>query len=154
MDKGAHFYKCDFQVHTPRDINWRGADAVSDDERKTYSESLVRACREKGIHAIAITDHHDFAFFPYIKHAAAAELDDSGVIFPPENLLTVFPGLELTLASPPCQALLILDSTFPENFLSGVLHYWELPPTLTRNRRLANVVANTTGRCRKFHRLV
>lgn len=24
MDKGAHFHRCDFQVHTPRDINWKG----------------------------------------------------------------------------------------------------------------------------------
>lgn len=22
MDKGAHFYHCDFQVHTPRDLQW------------------------------------------------------------------------------------------------------------------------------------
>jgi len=22
MDKGAHFYRCDFQVHTPRDRQW------------------------------------------------------------------------------------------------------------------------------------
>lgn len=22
MDKGAHFYNCDFQVHTPRDREW------------------------------------------------------------------------------------------------------------------------------------
>jgi hypothetical protein len=28
MDKGAHFYQCDFQVHTPRDQNWKGKDAV------------------------------------------------------------------------------------------------------------------------------
>jgi chromosome segregation protein len=24
MDKGAHFYRCDFQVHSPRDRNWTG----------------------------------------------------------------------------------------------------------------------------------
>ena len=26
MDKGAHFYNCDFQVHTPRDQRWSWAD--------------------------------------------------------------------------------------------------------------------------------
>ncbi len=24
MDKGAHFHRCDFQVHSPRDLNWHG----------------------------------------------------------------------------------------------------------------------------------
>jgi len=24
MDKGAHFYRCDFQVHSPRDIAYTG----------------------------------------------------------------------------------------------------------------------------------
>ena len=105
MDKGAHFYKCDFQVHTPRDINWYGASAVSKEERIAYSESLVLACRLKGIHAIAVTDHHDFTFFPYIKRAASVELDDAGQPIPQTEQLIVFPGLELTLTSPPCQAL-------------------------------------------------
>src|SRR3990170_4720169 len=121
MDKGAHFYKCDFQVHTPRDTNWHGADAVSDEERTVYSESLVHACRLKVINAIAVTDHHDFAFSPYIKRAASGELDDLGQPIPQTDQLIVFPGLELTLSSPPCQALLILDSTFPENLLPGVI---------------------------------
>ena len=75
MDKGAHFYKCDFQVHTPRDINWYGASAVSKEERIAYSESLVLACRLKGIHAIAVTDHHDFTFFPYIIYVNAITLN-------------------------------------------------------------------------------
>lgn len=121
MDKGAHFYRCDFEVHTPRDINWHGQSAVLPEERKNYSESLIRACREKGINAIAITDHHDFTFFPYLKKAAASELDEKGNLVPKENQIIVFPGLELTLASPPCQALLILDSNFPENELHSIL---------------------------------
>ena len=79
MDKGAHFFKCDFQVHTPRDINWTGADATSEADRKAYAEELILACRKKGLGAIAITDHHDFAFFPfYVKNAALNELDDKG----------------------------------------------------------------------------
>jgi len=69
MDRGAHFYRCDFQVHTPRDLNWEGAGAVSCDERKAYSEELICDCRQKGIDAIAITDHHDFVFFPYVRKA-------------------------------------------------------------------------------------
>ena len=43
MDNGAHFHKADFQVHTPRDLNWVGHDAVSDEERRAYADELVLA---------------------------------------------------------------------------------------------------------------
>jgi chromosome segregation protein len=121
MDKGAHFSKCDFQVHTPRDANWAGGDAETEEERQAYAEELVLACRKKGIGGIAITDHHDFAFFPYVRRAALAEVDDAGVAIPDDERLVVFPGLELTLTAPTCQALLLLDAAFPENLLQSVL---------------------------------
>ncbi len=57
MDKGALFYRCDFQVHTPRDLRWTGFNATTDEERAAYAK-LVAACRERGIQAIVITDHH------------------------------------------------------------------------------------------------
>ncbi|MBI5374202.1 MAG: hypothetical protein HZA77_02135 [Candidatus Schekmanbacteria bacterium] len=128
MDKGAHFYKCDFQVHTPRDLNWSGENATTADERKVYAEELIRSCREKGIGALAITDHHDFVFFPYIKKAAESEQDTYGNKIESERKIIVFPGLELTLATPPCQALLILDTNFPENLLHGVLTTLAITP--------------------------
>src|SRR6266704_1438280 len=128
MDKGAHFFKCDFQVHTPRDARWGGADAVTDAERKAYAEELVLACRKKGLGAIAITDHHDLAFFGYIKKAAKAELDDSGQPVPDDKKLVVFPGIELTLTAPNCQAILILDAEFPENLLRSVLSALAINP--------------------------
>ncbi len=100
MDKGAHFYRCDFQVHTPRDRNWIGEDFSSDSERKEYARHFIKACRDKGIGAIAITDHHDLAFVEYISGAAASELDGDGNPIPEENKIIVFPGMELTLAIP------------------------------------------------------
>jgi type III restriction enzyme len=121
MDKGAHFHQCDFQVHTPRDANWNGAGAVTATERKAYANELIRACRQKDIRAIAITDHHDFAFFPYIKVAAQLEVDAQGQPIDLAQRLIVFPGIELTLSSPPCQALLLLDSEFDETKLDDVL---------------------------------
>src|SRR6267142_4436428 len=121
MEKGAHFYKCDFQVHTPRDAQWSGTNAITDAERKAYAEELILACRKKSLGAIAITDHHDFTFFPYVKKAAQEELDDLGNPIPDERRIVVFPGVELTLAAPPCQALLILDALFPENLLHSVI---------------------------------
>jgi len=96
-------------------------------ERKTYAEELILACRQKGLTAIAITDHHDFAFFPYVKEAAQNELDDAGQAVPAGTRIVIYPGLELTLTSPNCQALLILDADFPENLFQSVLTKHALP---------------------------
>lgn len=128
MNKGTRFYNCDFQVHTPRDINWSGPKPVSDAERNAYAERFVLACRQKGVNAVAITDHHDLAFFPYIKAAANNEVDDNGQPIIDSQKLVVFPGIELTLSNPPCQALLILDSNFPEDQLLRVLHKLSIEP--------------------------
>jgi type III restriction enzyme len=49
MDKGAHFHRCDLQVHTPRDPNWSGHRPETDEARREYAQSFVTACREKGI---------------------------------------------------------------------------------------------------------
>lgn len=106
MDQGAHFYRSDFQVHSPRDPQWTGTRPSTEEERMAYAQEFVAACRERGIDAVAITDHHDLTFFPYIKNAA-------------EGNPIVFPGMELTL-SVPCQALLILDADFPESLLSQI----------------------------------
>jgi chromosome segregation protein len=119
MDRGAHFHKCDLQVHTPRDLNWKGQGAVSDKDRRGYAREFVAACRERGIAGVAITDHHDTAFFANIKQAALEETDEDGHPLTHERRLVVFPGMELTLGVP-CQALLILDAEFPENLLESI----------------------------------
>src|SRR6185312_4728274 len=94
--------------------------AVTDDERHQYAREFVAACRAKDLTAVAITDHHDLAFFRFIKEAADRETDALGRLLPAPDRLTVFPGMELTLAIP-CQALLILDADFPSDFLSQVV---------------------------------
>ena len=119
-DKGGHFYRSDFQVHTPRDTQWTGAHPVSDADRKVWAEDFVAQCRSKALHAVAITDHHDFAFFPFVSAAAKNETDADGDAIAAQDQLVVFPGLELTLTVP-CQAILILDADFPEFRLSDVL---------------------------------
>lgn len=128
MNKGTRFFNCDFQVHTPRDIYWSGPKPVSDADRNAYAERFVLACRQKGLNAVAITDHHDLTFFPYIKAAANNEVDDSGQPVIDSKKLVVFPGIELTLSNPPCQALLILDASFPEDQLLRVLHKLSIEP--------------------------
>lgn len=145
MDKGAHFYKCDFQVHTPRDANWKGPVALTPGERKAYAETLIQACRVKGLGAIAITDHHDFTFFPYIKAAAAAEVNATGKPIPKEDQLIVFPGLELTLSSPPCQSILLLDADFDETKFGDILTALTITPTDPALGKLAAVDSVSPG---------
>jgi chromosome segregation protein len=139
MDKGAHFFRCDFQVHTPRDANWSGGDAVTPAERKAYADELVQACRAKGLGGIAITDHHDFAFFPYVRSAAAGEVNATGEPLPQNKRLVVFPGLELTLSSPPCQAILLLDADFDETKFGDILTALTIAPTNPALNKLASV---------------
>jgi AAA domain-containing protein len=126
-DHGGHFYRSDFQVHTPRDTQWNGYRPASEDERRQWAGSFVAAARLKGLHAVAISDHHDFAYFPYIKVATAAETMPDGTPVPDAERLTVFPALELTL-SVPCQAILILDADFPEDRLNDVLKALHFDP--------------------------
>jgi hypothetical protein len=128
MDSGAHFHKCDFQVHTPRDMNWEGAGAVTDQERRQYAQELIAACRARSINALAITDHHDVALFKYIREAALSETDALGKPLAAPERLIVFPGMELTLGIP-CQALVIFDSDFPVEFLPQALPALGITPS-------------------------
>ena len=130
MDDGAHYFRSDFQVHTPRDINWKGHRAVTDDDRRQYAHDFVVACRQKKIQAVAITDHHDLAFFRYIRDAAVQETDGVGKPLAQNQRLVVFPGMELTLAVP-CQALLVLDADFPPELLSQVVVALSVKPVAT-----------------------
>lgn len=136
MDRGAHFHKCDFQIHTPRDLNWKGASATSDDERRAYAAEFVAECRKKGLGAVAVTDHHDIAFFKFIRDAALKETDDQGKPLPPAERLVVFPGMELTLGIP-CQALLIFDADFPAEFLPPALPALGITPAPESDERHA-----------------
>lgn len=44
-DKDAHYQRCDFQVHSPRDRQWTGAARTADEERAEYAAGLIAACR-------------------------------------------------------------------------------------------------------------
>ncbi len=138
MDKGAHFYRCDFQVHSPRDLAWKGNSPTSDDDRKIYAENFIKACREKGLHGVAITDHHDLCFIKFIRAAAAAEKTPEGDEIPNEQKVVVFPGIELTL-NIPCQAILVLDSDFPDTLLSQVLTVLAITPSSDEEAKFAEV---------------
>lgn len=123
-DQGGHFYRADFQVHTPRDTQWDGARPT---DRDAWADLFVATAQKKGLNAVAISDHHDFAYFPYIKRAAAREKQPDGTNVPEAEQLIVFPALELTL-SVPCQAIMILDADFPEGRLDDVLKAMHFDP--------------------------
>lgn len=139
MDKGAHFFKSDFQVHTPRDRQWTGSVCKTEEHRIEYATELVAACRKRGLNSIAITDHHDLAFVSYVKKAAREETDPEGNPISRENQLVVFPGIELTLAVP-CQAILILDADFEENRFEAVLTALSITPSANTDEKTIETV--------------
>lgn len=122
VDRGARFYKCDFQVHTPRDLQWAGefSEVLSDTDRKSYAREFVASCRRKDLNGIAITDHNDLCLFPYIREAAAVEVRPDGTAYLPHEKLIVFPGIELTLSEPSCQALVLFDPQLSDAALQQV----------------------------------
>lgn len=128
MDSGAHFYCCDLQAHTPRDLNWTGNCPVTEPERIAFASAFVRACREKGLEAVGITDHHDLAFCKYIRDAARNEVDHGGNSVTPDKQLIIFPGIELTLATP-CQAIVLFDPTVSEQDVARALPALGITPS-------------------------
>jgi chromosome segregation protein len=127
----AHWRKCDFQVHTPRDPNWQGARPLGVDDidpatasavtkaevetsRSQWAETFVDACVAKGLQAVAITDHHETVMFPYVR--AVVERRRTG---DPTFNLWVLPGMELTAVGG-VQCLLIFDADLPEEWCRQV----------------------------------
>jgi hypothetical protein len=137
-DKGAHWFRCDLQVHTPRDGNWHGNDCIGDDDRRAYAARLVEACRERGLQGIAITDHHDMAFVEFVRVAAADERNSEGLPVAPGERLVVFPGMELTLGVP-CQALLLFDASFPSDLFSLAMTALAISPSDASEAKTAQV---------------
>jgi AAA domain len=142
-DKGAHWFRCDLQVHTPRDRNWQGADRITDEDREAYAALLVAACRERGLQGIAVTDHHDLAFVDYVRQAALEEVDDEGIRLPEEKRLVVFPGMELTLGVP-CQALLIFDAEFPSDLFALAMAALAITPNAAAESKTVETVRVNT----------
>ncbi|MFW8602149.1 TrlF family AAA-like ATPase [Desulfobacterota bacterium M19] len=141
MDNGNHYKKCDLQVHSPRDRNWQGGNKVTDEERKEYSKKFIKECRDAGLSAVAISDHHDMVFFEYIKIAANEELDEIGNPISGNERIVIFPGIELTLSTPPCQGLVIFDADFPENLFPTVLGCLSLAQAPKSDSKTSQTVA-------------
>jgi type III restriction enzyme len=121
----AYWRKCDFQVHTPRDPNWQGSRPIGvgediggklataadvDAARQRWAEDFVDQCAQRGLEAIAITDHHEMVMVPYVQEAIATrKAREAGFD------LWLFPGMELTCRNG-VQCLIIFDADLPEDW--------------------------------------
>jgi len=103
---GAVWHKADLQCHTPRDHGWSGSPDLpgGSDEgeaaRLAWAASFIAACKEKGLKAVAITDHHDACMVEYV-HRHLLEIS--------ENDVKVFAGVEIT-CNDAVQAIALFDS--------------------------------------------
>jgi hypothetical protein len=101
---GTTWHKTDFQCHTPRDLGWIGPSSLpggtpaDEAARDAWAAAFIAECVARGIAAVAITDHHDFAISPYIQRAGLAS--DPPVI--------VHPGIEITCTDD-AQCLAVFD---------------------------------------------
>lgn len=116
---GAVWRKIDLQVHTPRDPHWQdgaplpGGSEKNEGKRKEWARAFVNACLQNNIHAVAITDHHDFCLVDYIRD----ELTDSSRT----DDLWVFPGIEIT-TNDNLQCIVLLDRDATKSHCSRVLN--------------------------------
>lgn len=75
QDRGGHFCCADLQVHSPRDTQWDWVRPTLT-EREIWTSKFITAAREKGLEAVAISDHHDFTFFPYAMRSVVFTIGD------------------------------------------------------------------------------
>jgi len=171
MDKGAHFFRCDFQVHSPRDRGWGGnkfgvntneiqtltaeQKRKITDDRFQFAREYLQKVRDAGLNAIAITDHHDVVFAKIIRKVAEEEknaFSESGEL---EKIITVFPGIEITLSNPASQCLLIFDADFIDSNLDSVINFLGIAPTnefdkhTIETQRISQEIVNDLGHLHK-----
>lgn len=107
MHPGATWRKVDFQIHTPRDPQWSGSPhlpggtAETEQARMEWAKAFVEKCLELRLSGIAITDHHDFCFVPYVQKALS-EIDGP-------DRPWLFPGVEVTCQDA-VQCLVLFDA--------------------------------------------
>ena len=126
MSNQATWKKCDFQLHTCRDPNWKGSrplgvgdthdgvildQAAVDEQRAAWADTFVDQCKTKGLQAIAVTDHHELVMIPYIKAAI-----ERAIAIDAEFSLWLFPGMELT-AKNGVQCLILFDAELEADWL-------------------------------------
>lgn len=121
----AHWRKCDFQVHTPRDPNWQGLRPIGvgqeingalatvaeiDSQRQKWADEFVEHCIKRDLEVVALTDHHEMIMVPYVQRSIAARREQERSFD-----LWLFPGMELTCRNG-VQCLIIFDADLAEEW--------------------------------------
>lgn len=119
--RGARFFKCDLQMHTPMDRrNWRGDQlGAHDDEALTAAaEQYVDRCYEAGLEVVALTDHN-FAsehFIPYLREAAKRRVLNGA------DELVILPGFEiLANVGRGCHVIALFDTDADLDLVKSVM---------------------------------
>ncbi len=76
-----------------------------------------------------------------VRAAGQSEKKPDGTVFPQDEQLVVFPGVELTLATPSCQALLIFDTDVTEAILANIWGALSVIPTPDENQKATQTLA-------------
>lgn len=70
VDFGARYWRCDLQVHTPRDGRWPGTEPRGEDERRAVARTYLEAAQARGVDVVGITEHHDVSWIDELRYAA------------------------------------------------------------------------------------
>lgn len=112
---GATWRKADLQCHSPRDRAWTdpptlpGGTPEREAARAAWADSFIRECNARNLELVAITDHHDMTFVPYV--VASSVLEGSTL---------VLPGVEVTCADN-AQCLAFIDPSCPQTTWTHLL---------------------------------
>lgn len=112
---GATWRKADLQCHSPRDRAWSsppnlpGGTPDFEAARAAWADSFIRECKTRNIELIAVTDHHDMTFVPYVVASSVRE-----------GCTLVLPGVEVTCADN-AQCLAFVDPSCPQTTWTHLL---------------------------------
>ena len=95
VESGLHYHKLDLHIHTPASSCFLNTTETNENDR--IAKLIVDKAVEKGLSAIAITDHNTGNFIPFIQKAAK------------EVSLTIFPGVEITVGDAKTHIIALLD---------------------------------------------
>ena len=93
---GSRWWRVDFHTHSPASYDFKGGDANAEGSERWVS--WIKAARDAGLDAVAITDHNTAEGIEHLQQACSEV----------ENAPVLFPGVEIT-ASDGCHLLLIMD---------------------------------------------
>jgi hypothetical protein len=70
IDVGARYWRCDLQIHTPRDQRWPGEEPRGQDQRRELARKYLAAAQSRGVEVVGVTEHHDVSWIDELRYAA------------------------------------------------------------------------------------